>query len=163
MATESGKKANVSAISAPLHLDHVLNDQIDPERILNWCTQLGDPDLTDSFVAAIQHNNFRRQSRPPLPDKRAAALCPHLHCSTVHSPDDCCLCQGQRHPIERFWHVIGLPENKQPTPASFKAQFASGSSPWAAKTVQALIHLPVDPNVLAIQTIDPSIKSPPLN
>jgi hypothetical protein len=43
MATESGKKANVSAITTPLHLDHVLNDQIDPERLvgaLNWEIQI---------------------------------------------------------------------------------------------------------------------------
>jgi hypothetical protein len=66
MATEGGKRANVSAIMLPPDLEHVLNDQIDPEWIVNWCTQLGNPELTDLLVAAIQHNNFYRQSRPPL-------------------------------------------------------------------------------------------------
>jgi hypothetical protein len=62
MATESRKRANDSAIAPLIDLEHVLNDQIEPERLVNWCMQLGDQDLTDSLVAAIQNNNFRRQS-----------------------------------------------------------------------------------------------------
>ena len=81
LAAESGsKKANVSAIIPDL--DHSLNDiSPEPERIVSWCSQMGDPNLTDAVVAAFQNSNFRRQQRPPLGDKRPTGLCHHLHCS----------------------------------------------------------------------------------
>ena len=100
-----------------------------PEQIVNYCTQYGNPDLVDAVVAAFQHSHFRRQQRPPLGDKRPAGLCPHMHCSKHHSPDDCCNCNNQRHPIERCWHVVGVPENKKHMLDQFKVQQSTSSGP----------------------------------
>jgi hypothetical protein len=122
-------------------------DTIEPERFVNWCTQLDDPDLTNALVAAFQQCNFRPQSGPPLLDKRPVAVCPHLHCSKMHSPDDCCICNNQRHPIKRCWHIIGLPESKTHMSAQFKAQQGSQSGPWSAKTVKAIDIISSPPNV----------------
>jgi hypothetical protein len=59
--------------------------------------------------------------------------------------------------------VVGLPEGKQSAAASFKAQFASGSGPWAAKAVNVIDTLLPDPSVSAIQQIDPALILPCLN
>jgi hypothetical protein len=74
-----------------------------PEQIVSWCTQLGDPILTDKLVAAFQ-GNFCCQNHPLLGDKRPPGPCLHLQCSNHHSPDDCCLCNSQRHPSS----VVGM-------------------------------------------------------
>jgi hypothetical protein len=134
-----------------------------PEQIVGWCTQYDDPELPNALVAAFQHSNFRRQSRPPLGDKRPAALCPHLHCSKMHSPDDCCICSNQRHPIARCWHIIGLPATKVHMLDQFKAQQASGAGPWSVQSVKALTVEPRVASIASVQTPDPTLCTPNLN
>jgi hypothetical protein len=152
--------AHVAAIGqeSPHTLDQVLTDLSPaPEQIVAWCAQIGDLTLTDEIVAAFQRN-FRRQSCPPLGDKRPPGLCPHLQCSNHHSPDNCCICNNQRHPIERFWHVIGLPSRKTAMLKQFKAQHASSSGPWAPKVVKSAMF---KPTVASVLVADPKLVSPP--
>jgi hypothetical protein len=117
----------------------------------------------DALVAAFQHSNFRRQSRPPLGNKRPAALCPHLHCSKMHSPDDCCICSNQRHPTAQCWHIIGLPVAKVHMLEQFKAQQASGAGPWSVQSVKALTVDPQVASIASVQTPNPTLRTPNLN
>jgi hypothetical protein len=116
----------------------------------------------DALVAAFQHSNFRRQSRSPLGDKQPAALCPHLHCSKMHLPDDCCICSNQRHPIARCWHTIGLPAAKVHMLEQFKAQQASGAGPWSAQSVKAVTVEPQVAAIASVQTPDLTLWTPNL-
>jgi hypothetical protein len=141
-------------------LDQVLTDIAPaPEQIVAWCSQIGNSTLTAEIVAAFQ-GNFRCQSRPPLGDKRPPGLCPHLQCSNHHSPDYCCICNNQRHPIERCWHVIGLPSGKTAMLKQFKAQHASSSGLWALKVVKSAMF---EPTVASVLAADPKLVSPPLS
>jgi hypothetical protein len=147
------KKENLSSISTRPDLGDIIDDVTpSPEQIVGWCTQYNNPTLTNALVAAFQHSNFRGQSCPPLEDKNPAALCLHLHCPKMHSPDDCCICSSQQHPIKRCWHVIGLPMAKVHMLEQFKAQQASGAGPWTAKDVKAIYVVP-----------DPYLRIPELN
>jgi hypothetical protein len=161
--TIAHKKANVSAVTMP-GLDDIIKDlPPSPEQIVGWCTQYNDPELMDALVAAFQHSNFRRQSRPPLGDKHPAALCPHLHCSKMHSPDDCCICSNQRHPIARCWHIIGLPATKVHMLEQFKAQQVSIAGPWSVQSVKALTVEPQVASIASVQTPDPTLRTHNLN
>jgi hypothetical protein len=160
-SSNTSKQPNISAIVTSL--DQVLQDPIKLERFVNWCTQLNDPDLTNALVAAFQHSNFRQQSCPPLPDKQPAALCIHLHCSKMHSPDDCCICINQRHPIKRCLHIIGLLEGKTHMATQFKSQHESQSGPWTAKAVIGIDFVASMPTAASIQQPDANLKQPPLN
>jgi hypothetical protein len=101
-----------AAIAQPSEFDQILSQTTpEPKEIVAMCAQLGDTILVHEVVAATQ-GSYAWQHQPQA-EKRPTALCRHLACSKQHSPDDCCICSGQRHPIEKRWHVTGLPAGKQ--------------------------------------------------
>jgi hypothetical protein len=100
----------------------------EPEEIVAWCAQIGDSIMVDDVVTAIQGHFMRK--RQPQADKRPSALCRHLACLKQHSPDDCCICSGQRHPIEKCWHISGLPAGKQHMADQYKFHFQQSTGPW---------------------------------
>ena len=126
----------------------------EPEQIVAWCAQIGDSIMVDQVLAAIQGNMHRR--RPPQTEKQPSALCRHLACSKQHSPDDCCICSGQRHTIDKCWHVLGLPEGKRHMADQFKLHQQQSTGPWLpAASVRA-----IDAQVSAIQVPDKDLVSP---
>jgi hypothetical protein len=81
----------------------------------------------------------------------------------MHSPDDCCICSNQRHPIAQCWHIIGLPVAKVHMLEQFKAQQASGAGPWSAQSVKALTVEPQVAPIASVQTPDPTLCTSNLN
>jgi hypothetical protein len=64
------------------------------------------------------------------------------------------------HPIERCWHVVGLPAGKQATLEQFKAQHAKGAGPRAQKSVKSAMF---EPLVAAVLVADQKLVLPPLS
>jgi hypothetical protein len=107
------------------------------------CAQLGDTILVNEVVAAMQGSYARR--RQPQAEKRPAALCRHLACSKQHSPDSCCICSVQRHPIEKCWHVTGLPAGKQHMADQFKLHHHQQlTGPWINQPCVQSVTLPIN-------------------
>jgi hypothetical protein len=90
------------------------------------------------------------QRRQPQAEKRPAALCRHLACLKQHSSDDCCICSGQGHPIEKCWHVTGLPAGKQHMADQFKLLHQQLTGPWINQPRVQSATLSIKPNVSAI-------------
>jgi hypothetical protein len=107
-STSSQSPRVASAIVQPSEFDRILLQVTpEPEEIVAMCTQiLEDSILVDKVVAAMQ-GSYARHCQPQAEKRQAALLCRHL--AKQHSPNDCCICRGQRHPIEKCWHVTGLP------------------------------------------------------
>jgi hypothetical protein len=143
--TSSAKSMQVAAISVSSNNNNfdsiIANVATDPENIVAMCAQIGDSIMVEEVVAAMQGNFARRHQ--PQSEKRPVGLCKHLSCSKVHSPDDCCLCSGQRHPIERCWHIIGLPEMKQKMAEQFKIHQQQSTGPWSVHSIVVPLTEPV--------------------
>jgi hypothetical protein len=164
--TSPYKSAHVAAISSSHdNFDSVIATvATDPETIVAMCAQIGDSLMVEEVVAAMQGNFSRR--RQPQGEKRPVALCKHLSCSLYHSPDDCCICSGQRHPIDRCWHIIGLPTKKQTIAEQFKIHHQQGTGPWSVHSVitnnDATDNTPLNPVVSSIQLADKRLVTPSL-
>jgi hypothetical protein len=125
----SAQSPRVASINTDLSDFHriVSSAAPEPEEIVAWCAQIGDSVMVDDVVTAIQGHLMRK--RQPQADKRPSALCRHLACSKQHSPNNCCICSGQRHSIKKCWHITGLPAGKQHMADQYKLHFQQSIGP----------------------------------
>jgi hypothetical protein len=124
-----------------------------PEDLAS-CYKIEDGALSDQLIAAFSH--FRGRGGRPFNNDRnngnsnnhargnyggsfgrsssgtAPSQCAHAPCGQIHVLRECCLCRGQAHPIDRCWHIIGLPDRLQNMANTFKQLHGQNPGPRSA-------------------------------